>query len=304
MLKVIAARIRSEGGIVICVASTGLAAQNLEGGRTAHSRFKIPIDILEDSTCSIKAQSSLAKLIKMSKLIIWDEVFSCHRYNVEALERTLRDIMVSEQLFGGKVICFGGDPRQTLPVVRRGGRAQIVRACIQMSPLYSSMKEHRLSQNMRTDPEEVEFSEYILKIGNGEEELHTDIGENTVNIPETYLVDTLEELINTTFPELDLGCDNITEGCIYTPLNKDVRIINDICIAKYPGDSRTYLSADSILEDDHKEAVPIEYLNVMNPSGISDHQLSLKIGAPVMLLRNLQAGPQISLRNGTRMIVI
>ena len=62
VLKVITAKIRSEGGIVICVASTGLAAQNLEGGRTAHSRFKIPIDILEDSTCSIKAQSSLAKL--------------------------------------------------------------------------------------------------------------------------------------------------------------------------------------------------------------------------------------------------
>ena len=32
VLKVIAAKIRSEGGIVICVASTGLAAQNLEGG--------------------------------------------------------------------------------------------------------------------------------------------------------------------------------------------------------------------------------------------------------------------------------
>ena len=161
VLKVIAAKIRSEGSIVICVASTGLAAQNLEGGRTAHSRFKIPIDILEDSTCSIKAQSALAKLIKMSKPIFLDEVFSCHRYNVEALERTLRDIMASDQLFGGKVICFGGDPRQTLPVVRRGGRAQIVRACIQMSPLYSSMKEHKLSQTTRTVPEENKFSEYI-----------------------------------------------------------------------------------------------------------------------------------------------
>ena len=42
----------------------------------------------------------------------------------------------------------------------------------------------------------------------------------------------------------------------------------------------------------------------MIPSGISNYQLSLKIGAPVMLLRNLQAGPKISLRNGTRMIVI
>ena len=45
VLKAIAARIRAEGGIVICVASTGLAAQNLEGGRTAHSRFKILISL-------------------------------------------------------------------------------------------------------------------------------------------------------------------------------------------------------------------------------------------------------------------
>ena len=146
-----------------------------------------------------------------------------------------------------------------------------------MSPLYSSMKEHKLSQNMRTDPEEVEFSDYILKIGNGEEDIFTELGENAIKISERYLVDTLEELINTTFPELDLGCDDITDGCIYTPLNKDVRIINDICIEKFPGDVKTYLSADSILEDDHKEAVPVEYLNVMNPSGISDHQLPLKL---------------------------
>ena len=304
VLKVLAAKIRSEGGIVICVASTGLAAQNLEGGRTAHSRFKIPIDILEDSTCSIKSQSSLAKLIRISKLIIWDEVFSCHRFNIEALERTLRDILISDQAFGGKVICFSGDPRQTLPVVRRGGRAQIVRACIQMSPLYSMMKEHKLTQNMRTDPEEVTFSDYILKIGNGKEDILSDVGENIIEIPQSYLVKTLEQLIDATFPELDLGCDNITDGCIYTPLNKDVCNINDICIKKFPGELKTYLSADSILEEDHKEAVPNEYLNVMNPSGISNHQLSLKIGAPVMLLRNLQAGPKISLRNGTRMIVI
>ena len=110
-------------------------------------------------------------------------------------------------------------------------------------------------------------------------------------------------MISATFPELEIGCRNITDGCIYTPLNKDVRIINDICIEKYPGESKTYLSADSILEDDHKEAVPTEYLNTMNPSGLSDHELTMKVGAPVMLLRNLQAGPNVSLRNGTRMIV-
>ena len=225
VLKAIAARIRAEGGIVICVASTGLAAQNLEGGRTAHSRFKIPIDILEDSTCSIKAQGALSKLIKLAKLVIWDEVFSCHRFNVEAVDRTFRDILNSSKPFGDKVFCFGGDPRQTLPVVRRGGRAQIVRACIQMSPLYAFMQEHRLTKNMRTDAEEIEFSEYILKIGNREEEVISEVGKNVIQIQEDYIVDSLEELIETTFPDLDIGPDNVIDGCIYTPLNKDVHII-------------------------------------------------------------------------------
>ena len=77
------------------------------------------------------------------------------------------------------------------------------------------MKEHKLSQNMRTDPEEVEFSDYILRIGNGEEDIFTELGENAIQISEQYLVDTLEDLIDTTFPELDLGCENITDCCIY-----------------------------------------------------------------------------------------
>ena len=304
VLKAISAKIRSEGGIVICVASTGLAAQNLEGGRTAHSRFKIPIDILEDSTCSIKAQSALAKLIKLTRLVIWDEVFSCHRYNVEAVERTFRDILNVDETFGDKVFCFGGDPRQTLPVIRRGGRAQIARACIQMSPLYCLMEEHRLSQNMRTDPEEIEFSDYILRIGNGEEEVFEDSGENVIKIPDNFLVDSREALIESIFPDLEFGSENVIDGCIYTPLNRHVHVMNDICIDKYPGTAKSYLSADSILEDDHKDAVPNEYLNAMSPSGLPDHNLTLKVGAPIMLLRNLQAGSAVSLRNGTRMVVI
>ena len=102
LFQAIASKIRSEGGIVLCVASTGLAAQNLEGGRTAHSRFKIPIDILDDSMCGINAQSHLAKLMKAADLIIWDEIFSVHRYNIEAVERTLRDVLNTKERWGGK----------------------------------------------------------------------------------------------------------------------------------------------------------------------------------------------------------
>ena len=45
--------LRSQGKIVLVVASSGIASMLLPGGRTAHSRFAIPLAINEDSTCSI-----------------------------------------------------------------------------------------------------------------------------------------------------------------------------------------------------------------------------------------------------------
>ena len=289
--QVLAAQVRSEGGIVLNVASTGLAAQNLVGGRTAHSRFKIPIPIHEDSTCSISVQSDLAKLLKECKLIIWDEIFSCHRFNVEAVDRTLQDIMESDKLFGGKVVCLAGDPRQTLPVVKRGSRAAIVNACIQMSSIFPKLTKCFLTENMRTDPEEKEFTDYLLKLGEGKEEIFEDLGEFSIKIPEEYLVDNKEDLIKKVFP--NLGDKNprhseLIDGSMYTPLNIDAKNINDLCLCKIAGKLRTYLSADSILEDDHKEIVPTEYLNTISISGMADHDLCLKIGCPVILLRNLQ----------------
>ncbi|KIK37585.1 hypothetical protein CY34DRAFT_92477, partial [Suillus luteus UH-Slu-Lm8-n1] len=64
-------KIRSMGWIVLCVASSGIAALLLRGGRTAHSMFKIPIGNLHDqSTCNVSKESKLADLFRMTKLII------------------------------------------------------------------------------------------------------------------------------------------------------------------------------------------------------------------------------------------
>lgn len=91
--KTLSAAIRSQGNIVLNVASSGIASLLLPGGRTAHSRFKIPIDINENSTCNIKQGSPLAELIIQCKLIIWDEAPMLHKHCFEALDRTLQDIM-------------------------------------------------------------------------------------------------------------------------------------------------------------------------------------------------------------------
>ncbi|KDR70316.1 hypothetical protein GALMADRAFT_40373, partial [Galerina marginata CBS 339.88] len=61
---------RGQGKIVLCVASSGIAALLLLGGRTAHSSFKIPLKVHESSTCSIGKNSDLAELIRITDLVI------------------------------------------------------------------------------------------------------------------------------------------------------------------------------------------------------------------------------------------
>jgi putative protein kinase ArgK-like GTPase of G3E family len=46
-------RLRRQGKIMLVVASSGIASLLLLGGRTAHSRFKIPIDLHDESICNI-----------------------------------------------------------------------------------------------------------------------------------------------------------------------------------------------------------------------------------------------------------
>ena len=62
--------LRGEGNIIINVASSGIAATLLPSGRTAHSRFAIPIEINEECICDINNNSPLARLLQVTKLII------------------------------------------------------------------------------------------------------------------------------------------------------------------------------------------------------------------------------------------
>jgi Cdc6-like AAA superfamily ATPase len=111
----IIARLRSEKKIVLVVASSGVASLLLPKGRTAHSRFKIPFDVDDASTCNVNRGTMLAELIQVSSLIIWDEAPMMHRWCFEALDKTMCDIL-SEHTpsnallpFGGKPVVLGGD---------------------------------------------------------------------------------------------------------------------------------------------------------------------------------------------------
>lgn len=82
--------IRARGKIALAVASSGIAALLLPGGRTPHSRFRIPLDVQEHFMCAIKKNTKLSALIEQMSLIIWDEAPVNHKHLFEALDRTLK----------------------------------------------------------------------------------------------------------------------------------------------------------------------------------------------------------------------
>jgi hypothetical protein len=97
----------------------------------------------------------LALLIQQADLIIWDKAPMVHRHAFEAVDRLLRDLMrpmnpEAEQLpFGGKVVVFGGDFRQILQVIPKGGREDIIGACLSRSLLWRYARVYKLNINMR-----------------------------------------------------------------------------------------------------------------------------------------------------------
>jgi len=145
-------QLRSMSKIVLCVASSGIAALLLKGGTTAHSCFKIPLFCHEDSVCNIPKNSDLAELMCKTDLVIWDEAPMQHKHNMEAVDRSLRDILnTSNKPFGGLTFVFGGDFKQILPVIIKGGKAQTISAPIRKSVLWDSLSVVHLYQNMCLD---------------------------------------------------------------------------------------------------------------------------------------------------------
>jgi len=147
----IAAAVRAQGKIALCAASSGIAALLLEGGRTAHSTFKIPIDIHEASACRIPRGSDAHQLLEQTSLAIWDEIPMQHKHAPNAVDRTIRDLFHKHNNpFGGITMLFGGDFRQTLPIIQRGSREQIIAASIRRSTLWQHVTVHHLHQQYAT----------------------------------------------------------------------------------------------------------------------------------------------------------
>ena len=254
-----------------------------------------------------------------------------HRHCFESLDRSMRDILGqldssnSDRMFGGKTMLLGGDFRQVLPVVEGGNRLDTIDASITNSYLWDHVKILKLTTNMRilgmgrsglAAKEVKDFSDWVLSVGDGTAKGTAEIDDGDselIEIPSDILVPRLDsaidDIISSTYPNLEASYSDPTylrERAIIAPKNDTIDEINSHILSLVPGNEKVYLSSDTLVESSKENGnldllYPVEFLNSLQFKGIPHHKFMLKVGSPVMLLRNLNQSA--GLCNGTRLII-
>ena len=323
---------RSRRQIAIACASSGIASTLLPKGQTAHSAFSIPIEGLNpDSTCNITGLSGKAKLIRRIALIVWDEAFMVHRHGFEATSRTLQHLRNDKKTaFGGITVLILGDLRQTLPVLPKASRVQIVDSCLTRSRLWKSFKRLTLQINMRVMTTCIEdrqklldYDNFLIKLGDGKI-LSDETG--GIQLPSQFSLPPNDPrgIVKWVYGDkprplpvvgrcprnqykriLKENIEYYKDKAILCPKNEDVDKLNETIMKTLPGEGQVYLSADAVsigdVNSDEGLHVTTEFLNSINLSGLPPHVLTVKVGVVMMLLRNLNPkkgyvmGPEFSL---------
>ena len=158
-----------------------------------------------------------------------------------------------------------------------------------------------------------EFADWILNIGEGKIGGKND-GESTVEFSDDMLIpdseDRVGSIIRETYPDFRANLWNpefFHERAILAPTHEMVDVINKKMLDQIDGEAKVYYSSDTVSPADSdscfiEEAYTSEFLNSLKISGVPHHELTLKVGAPVMCMRNIDQ--RAGLCNGTRMQVL
>ncbi|XP_019191687.1 PREDICTED: uncharacterized protein LOC109186209 [Ipomoea nil] len=157
-----------------------------------------------------------------------------------------------------------------------------------------------------------EFADWIANIGDGKLGGRNN-GFADVEIPMHMLVssggDDIKAIVHCTFPMFASGNtdpEHLLGRAILAPTLDVVNTVNDYMTELHNAESRSYYSSDAVCKADGDNGIfgdvhTPEFLNSIRVSGLPNHTLTLKIGSPVMLMRNIDHS--LGLCNGTRLII-
>jgi hypothetical protein len=155
---------------------------------------------------------------------------------------------------------------------------------------------------LRADPDSHPYADYILRVDDGsepsvlEENLTLDgdaapsAGVEIGLFPGIACRTSLDGLINMVFAGLGVhyaDAGYMDGRAILTAKNVYVNRINTEIATTMPGEEHVFLSADTVeVGDDRAMGITTEFLNAITLPGMPPHRLALKVGVPVILLRN------------------
>ena len=274
----LAATIRADGGIVVCVAASALAAMLLSRGRTAHSALHIPIPANDSTMCNLSYSDRA--LLQSADVIIYDEISMVHEHVADTVDRSLRDVMRDVRPFGGKTVVLMGDFKQLLPVVRYGaGHMHTVQRCA----WWQQVRHLKFTKNWRA-AEHPAYVEFLESVGNGTID--------TVQVPPDCVVPDIEQMIDNVY-----GTEFANGNQILALTLETCAVVNKACLQRLPGDMTESPAADEYVDCADPDQFPNDYIESLQMPGAPPFNLHLKISGRYMCIRNIDMAR--GLINGT-----
>ncbi|XP_019159661.1 PREDICTED: uncharacterized protein LOC109156261 [Ipomoea nil] len=212
-----------------------------------------------------------------------------------------------QKTFGGKTVVLCGDFRQILPVIPKATRPMVDCKVLRL------MKNLRLqSLALNEDRQTVDwFSRWIADIGD-EITGFVNNGLFEIDIPPRFRLkcgpDLIATIVESIFPTAKYRMlkEPHLEGRSILSLTLDVDQINQYMCDMNTAEGRTYLSCDLLCKaesdgDNLSQVHTPEFSNSLRLSGLPNHSLTIKVGAHVMLLWNIDHS--LGICNDTRLIV-
>uniref|UniRef100_A0A0L8FG74 ATP-dependent DNA helicase n=1 Tax=Octopus bimaculoides TaxID=37653 RepID=A0A0L8FG74_OCTBM len=303
LTKLILAKVWMQKSIAVAVASSGTAATLLPGSRTAHSTFKLPLNLTkpETPTCNISKNSDQGQVLKCCQLIVWDKCTMAYKGAFNALNRPFRISGVAKPPWEVLCFCFQvtlGKFFLLSPKARKQMRfkhalSHLCSGHVRLLTLTINMRARLLS-----DQKLANFASDILKLGDGKVPLESD-GEMDIHTF-SITVSSVPELTDKVFPHLKdnyLNHEWLSKRAELPPKNVTVTKLNDQLLLSLPGAPFTYKSVDTMVDANESVNFPTEFLNSLDPLGLPPHLLCLKAGTPVMFLCNLEPPPDCAMEH-------
>ncbi|KAH0682492.1 hypothetical protein KY289_020244 [Solanum tuberosum] len=183
---------------------------------------------------------------------------------------------------------------------------------IQLSGMDPTEHTKKLGHSRGSEARKIaSFDKWLLQIRDGS--VYADNKKDLIHVPADVYIPTshnqIESIVEAVSPSLLQNYNDpsyLKERAILTPKNEMVHALNEKILKLIPGEGRTYYSSDNVCKasvNTNEEDIlyPTEFLNNLRFPGIPNHDIHLKVGSLIMLLRNLNQTE--GLCNGTRLII-